>query len=103
MSEMTILTAARTLQGAEIRASLDKKFADLYHDLDNGFKPINWLFPNLPLPSYKKRDKAQRAMSDFYVKIIEKRRAENRMVRVTDKSSCTIFFDTLSFSRMKAI
>jgi len=79
MSEMTILTAARTLQGAEIRASLNKKFADLYHDLDNGFKPINWLFPNLPLPSYKKRDKAQRAMSDFYVKIIEKRRAENRM------------------------
>lgn len=80
MSEMTILTAARTLQGAEIRASLDKRFANLYHDLDNGFKPINWLFPNLPLPSYKKRDRAQKAMSDFYVGIIEKRREENRMV-----------------------
>jgi len=79
MSEMTILTAARTLQGPEIRASLDKRFADLYHDLDNGFKPINWLFPNLPLPSYKKRDAAQKAMSDFYVSIIEKRRAEDRM------------------------
>lgn len=80
MSEMTILTAARTLQGAEIRAALDKRFADLYHDLDNGFKPINWLLPNLPLPSYRRRDRAQQAMSDFYVGIMEKRRAEGRMV-----------------------
>lgn len=79
-SEMTILTASRTLQGAEIRAALDKSFADLYHDLDNGFTPINWLMPNLPLPSYRRRDVAQKAMSDFYVKIIQKRRAENRMV-----------------------
>jgi len=79
-SEMTILTASRTLQGSEIRAALDKSFADLYHDLDNGFTPINWLMPNLPLPSYRRRDAAQKAMSDFYVNIIQKRRAENRMV-----------------------
>jgi len=79
-SEMTILTASRTLQGAEIRAALDKSFADIYHDLDNGFTPINWLMPNLPLPSYRRRDAAQKAMSDFYVNIIQKRRAENRMV-----------------------
>lgn len=79
-SEMTILTASRTLQGSEIRAALDKSFADLYHDLDNGFTPINWLMPNLPLPSYRRRDAAQKAMSDFYVNIIQKRRAESRMV-----------------------
>jgi len=79
-SEMTILTASRTLQGSEIRAALDKSFADLYHDLDNGFTPINWLMPNLPLPSYRRRDAAQKAMSDFYVNIIQKRRVENRMV-----------------------
>lgn len=78
-SEMTIFTASRTLQGPEIRAALDKSFADLYHDLDNGFTPINWLMPNLPLPSYRRRDAAQKAMSDFYVGIIQKRRAENRM------------------------
>lgn len=79
-SEMTILTASRTLQGSEIRAALDKSFADLYHDLDNGFTPINWLMPNLPLPSYRRRDAAQKAMSDFYVNIIQKRKAEDRMV-----------------------
>jgi sterol 14-demethylase len=32
------------------------------------------MFPNLPLPSYRARDKAQREMSEFYQAIIRKRR-----------------------------
>lgn len=75
MSEITILTASRTLQGKEVRASLDKTFAQRYMDLDGGFTPLNFLFPNLPLPSYRKRDVAQKAMSDFYVDILRKRKA----------------------------
>jgi len=71
---ITILTASRTLQGKEVRAGLDSSFADVYHDLDGGFAPLNFLFSNLPLPSYWKRDIAQKKMSDFYVKIIQRRR-----------------------------
>jgi len=74
LSQITILTASRTLQGEEVRSHMNKDFADYFHDLDGGFTPLNFLFPNLPLPSYKRRDKAQRAMSDFYVNILEKRR-----------------------------
>lgn len=73
MAEITILTASRTLQGKEVRDSLDKSFADLYTDLDGGFKPVNMLFPNLPSDSNRKRDKAQKSMSDFYVDIVRKR------------------------------
>ena len=75
ISEITILTASRTLQGKEVRQSLDKTFADRYHDLDGGFTPINFLFPNLPLESYRKRDIAHKAMSDFYVDLVRKRKA----------------------------
>ena len=75
MSQITILTASRTLQGKEVRSGLDKTFSDLYSDLDGGFKPINFLFPNLPLESYRKRDVAHQKMSDFYVRIIQKRKA----------------------------
>ncbi|CEH13288.1 cytochrome p450 [Ceraceosorus bombacis] len=74
MCEVTILTASRTLQGQEVRDSLDKTFADLYHDLDGGFIPLNFAIPNLPIPSNFRRDKAQKAMSDFYMQIIEQRR-----------------------------
>jgi len=73
LSEITILTASRTLQGKEVRGSLDKTFAQRYLDLDGGFTPINFMFPNLPLPSYYRRDRAQKAMSDFYVDILRKR------------------------------
>lgn len=74
MSEITILTASRTLQGKEVRDNLDKSFADLYHDLDLGFNPLNFVIPNLPLPSNFKRDRAQKHMSEFYRGIIERRR-----------------------------
>ncbi|KAF9525625.1 lanosterol 14-alpha-demethylase [Crepidotus variabilis] len=74
LSEITILTASRTLQGKEVREALDKSFAELYNDLDGGFTPINFMFPNLPLESYRRRDRAQKKMSDFYVDIIKKRR-----------------------------
>ena len=73
-SEITILTASRTLQGKEVRENLDKSFAKLYHDLDAGFTPINFVLPNLPLPNNFRRDRAQRMMSDFYMGIIKKRR-----------------------------
>ena len=73
MSEITILTASRTLQGREVRSAIDKTFAQLYNDLDGGFTPLNFMFPNLPLESYRKRDRAQKKMSDFYVDIIRKR------------------------------
>nr|WBV80359.1 lanosterol 14-alpha demethylase [Malassezia pachydermatis] len=73
-SEITILTASHTLQGKEVRENLDKSFAKLYHDLDSGFTPINFVIPNLPLPNNFRRDRAQRQMSDFYMGIIKKRR-----------------------------
>ncbi|EKM78073.1 hypothetical protein AGABI1DRAFT_114898 [Agaricus bisporus var. burnettii JB137-S8] len=76
MSGITILTASRTLQGKEVRAGLDKTFAEIFNDLDGGFTPLNFLFPNLPLASYKKRDIAHKKISDFFSSIVKGRRAE---------------------------
>lgn len=75
LAEITILTASRTLQGQEVRGELDKTFAQLYNDLDGGFTPLNFMFPDLPLPSYRRRDVAQKKMSKFYVDIIQRRRS----------------------------
>ncbi|KAF8164244.1 lanosterol 14-alpha-demethylase [Mycena galopus ATCC 62051] len=74
MAEITILTASRTLQGKEVREGLNKSFSETYNDLDGGFTPLNFLFANLPLESYRKRDRAQKKMSDFYVDIITRRK-----------------------------
>ncbi|KAJ9660134.1 Lanosterol 14-alpha-demethylase [Coniosporium apollinis] len=76
MAEITIFTASRSLQGKEVRDKFDSSFADLYHDLDMGFTPINFMLPWAPLPHNRKRDAANRKMADTYMEIIRARRAE---------------------------
>ncbi|PSR79020.1 hypothetical protein PHLCEN_2v7207 [Hermanssonia centrifuga] len=74
MSEVTILTASRTLQGIEVRNHITKDYAQVYSDLDGGFTPLHFMFTNLPLESYRKRDAAHKKISDFYISIIRQRR-----------------------------
>ena len=73
--ELTIFTASRTLQGKEIRKGFTGEVAQLYHDLDMGFTPMNFMFPWFPFPQNKRRDLAQRKMAQTYTDIITKRRA----------------------------
>ena len=74
MAEITIYTASRSLQGKEVRSKFDSSFADLYHDLDMGFSPINFMLPWAPLPHNRKRDHAQKRMAQTYMEIIKSRR-----------------------------
>ncbi|KAI1024694.1 hypothetical protein LB503_007319 [Fusarium chuoi] len=74
MAEITIFTAARSLQGEEVRRKLTAEFAALYHDLDQGFTPVNFLFPWLPLPRNRRRDAAHAKMRETYMDIINERR-----------------------------
>ncbi|KAJ5640386.1 Eburicol 14-alpha-demethylase [Penicillium herquei] len=74
ISEITIYTASRSLQGKEVRARFDSTFAEMYHDLDKGFAPINFMLPWAPLPHNRKRDAAQKKMAETYMDIIRERR-----------------------------
>ncbi|KAI2709045.1 hypothetical protein CBS147332_6104 [Penicillium roqueforti] len=78
MAEPTIYTASRSLQGKEIRAQFDSTIAELFHDLDVGFTPINFIMPWAPLPRNRARDRAQRTMTQVYLDIIQKRREQGR-------------------------
>jgi sterol 14-demethylase len=75
MAEITIYTASRTLQGKEVRDKFDSSFAGLYHDLDMGFTPINFMLSWAPLPHNRARDHAQRTLAATYTEIIQARRA----------------------------
>lgn len=74
MAELTIYTASRSLQGKEVREKFDHTFAELYHYLDMGFSPINFMLPWAPLPHNRRRDYAQKKMAQTYMEIIEERR-----------------------------
>lgn len=76
IAEITIYTASRSLQGKEVRDRFNSTFAEMYHDLDMGFAPINFMLPWAPLPHNRKRDAAQRKLTETYIDIIRKRREE---------------------------
>lgn len=78
MAEVTIFTAARALQGEEVRSKLTTEFAELYHDLDKGFSPINFMLPWAPLPHNRKRDQAHAKMREVYMDIIRQRRESGK-------------------------
>lgn len=86
MAEITIFTAGRALQGEEVRSKLTAEFADLYHDLDKGFRPINFMLPWAPLPHNRKRDAAHARMRATYMDIISQRR-ENDATKTSDMIS----------------
>lgn len=74
IAEITIYTASRSLQGKEVRSRFDSTFAEMYHDLDKGFAPINFMLPWAPLPHNRKRDAAQQKLTETYMDIIRARR-----------------------------
>ncbi|KAJ5499114.1 Cytochrome P450 [Penicillium expansum] len=97
MAEITVFTAARTLQGEEVRSKLTSEFAQLFHDLDLGFSPINFMLPWAPLPHNRKRDKAHGRMREIYLEIIQARReaGEEDNVNGRDKSKGTDMISNL--------
>lgn len=79
IAELTILTASRCLMGAHIRKYLSETVAELYCDLDKGFTPLNFLFPWLPLESYRKRDEAHIKMRELFLGIMAQRREKEEL------------------------
>lgn len=83
MAQITIFTASRTLQGADVRKMLTGEFAELYDELDLGFRPINFILPWAPLPNNKRRDVARTKIESVYMDIIKERRISGQ--RAEDK------------------
>ncbi|KAJ3473620.1 hypothetical protein NLG97_g10214 [Lecanicillium saksenae] len=75
MAEITIFTASHALQGSAIRRKFDESLAALYHDLDMGFTPINFMLHWAPLPWNRRRDYAQQTVAKIYMDTIKERRA----------------------------
>lgn len=73
MKELSIYIASRCLLGHEIRERLDGEFAHLFVDLEKGLNPFAFLWPNAPLPAFRRRDKARARLSQLIGGIVEER------------------------------
>jgi len=73
MKELTIYTSSHCLLGDEFRYELNEEFAKIYHDLEKGVNPLAFVFPYLPLPVFRRRDKARARLQALVTGIIAKR------------------------------
>ncbi len=74
-NEMTVFIASRCLIGREFRENLSTEFAHLYHDLEGGLNIIGLFWPNLPLPAFKRRDRARKRMVELISRVIAERKS----------------------------
>jgi sterol 14alpha-demethylase len=73
MAELTIYTSTACLIGKEFRDELDGRIYSLFYDLERGTDAIAYVNPNLPLPAFRKRDRARRELVSLLGAIFERR------------------------------
>lgn len=78
LEHLIILTASRCLLGREVRDKLFDDVSALFHDLDNGMQPISVMFPYLPIPAHRRRDRARKRLAEIFASIIASRKASGK-------------------------
>lgn len=78
LEHLIILTASRCLLGREVRDKLFDDVSALFHDLDNGMRPISVIFPYLPIPAHRRRDRARARIAEIFSTIINSRKVSGK-------------------------
>ena len=74
-AELTTYTSSHCLLGSEFRSSMNEEFARVYGDLEKGVNAIAYVNPYLPLPVFRRRDRARQRLLEMITAIIDQRRA----------------------------
>lgn len=74
-AELTIYTSSACLIGAKFRNELDRRFAELYHDLEQGTDALAFVDPYAPIESFRRRDQARAALVSLVGQIMAARTA----------------------------
>jgi cytochrome P450 len=72
-AELTIYTSSACLIGRKFREQLDRRFADLYHDLERGTDAIAYVDPYADIESFRRRDTARAALVELVQGIMDDR------------------------------
>jgi sterol 14-demethylase len=80
-SELTIYTSSAALVGVEFRNELGPDYVDLFKDLERGTDAFAYVNPYLPLPAFRRRDRARRELVRRLEAIFRRREGEDREYR----------------------
>jgi sterol 14-demethylase len=77
LAELTIYTSSACLIGPRFRRELDIRFAQLYHDLEQGTDAIAYVDPYADIESFHRRDAARVGLVELVQGIMDRRAAES--------------------------
>ena len=75
-AELTMYTSSACLIGKRFRDQLDGRFAELFHDLEQGTDAIAYVDPYADIESFHRRDAARAELVSLVQAIMERRAAE---------------------------
>ncbi|HVB45834.1 MAG TPA: cytochrome P450 [Streptosporangiaceae bacterium] len=74
-AELTIYTSSACLIGRKFRDQLDRRFAELYHELERGTDALAFVDPHAPIESFRRRDAARAGLVGLVRQIMTDRAA----------------------------
>jgi sterol 14-demethylase len=77
-AKLTNFTSAHCLLGPEFRNDLTEEFSAVYYDLEKGIHPIGYLNAYLPIPAFRRRDKARVRLQEMIGSIVQQRKKSGR-------------------------
>ncbi|MBL4689442.1 MAG: cytochrome P450 [Nannocystaceae bacterium] len=75
MQTLTSFTSSHCLLGSEFRNEMSEEFAHVYHLLERAIVPLAYLNAHLPIPRFRKRDRARARLGEMVSEIVNRRRA----------------------------
>ena len=78
MQTLTSFTSSHCLLGPEFRNEMSDEFARVYHALERSIVPLAYLNARLPIPTFRKRDKARARLGEMVSEIVNRRRAKGK-------------------------
>jgi len=74
-AELTLYTSSACLIGGEFRERLTPELVPIFQDLERGTDAFAYVNPHLPLPSFRKRDRARQRLVEILEGIFQEREA----------------------------
>lgn len=75
VTELVAAVSSRCLLGHEMRRTMGSDTVGLYRDMASGMRLAGLLNPRLPLPSFRRRDRARRRIAQKLQQVIDARRS----------------------------
>uniref|UniRef100_A0A453B9L0 Obtusifoliol 14-alpha demethylase n=1 Tax=Aegilops tauschii subsp. strangulata TaxID=200361 RepID=A0A453B9L0_AEGTS len=75
LEHLVTLVASRCLFGEEVRAKMFGEVATHLRELNDGMRLVTIMFPHLPIPAHRRRDRARARLGEIFSDIVSSRKA----------------------------